>query len=215
MKIFSSEKTPEGLPILVTAGQKKCLHHVYPHSSGGPSHLQILHLVAEDWTQSALLALGFIQVHWDALVAFAKGYNRELEVDKARAKAFNSNISLSPLTGDLTIEGTSAGAGLAMTLLYHVFGIKFSQEVVMTGEITASGRVLAIGDVVAKAGLAEKGGKKTFLLPEASAEDLKAWQGRNKRSGDQPGDGVTATGCSTLWEVLVHAVAPPQSKSFR
>jgi len=102
LRIYSSVKTKK-LPILVAVGDRKlsCLHQVSVTSnSEGPSHLEIFHVTSDDWKESALLALAFIHVNWDALTAlFLKGVGAP-EVAKCKVKAFNSNITLQPLVGD-------------------------------------------------------------------------------------------------------------------
>jgi ATP-dependent Lon protease len=69
-------------------------------------------------------------------------------------------------------DGPSAGTAIFTTLLSLFTGIRVSEEVAMTGEITLRGNVLPVGGIKEKTLAAHRAGIKRVILPERNRKDM-------------------------------------------
>ncbi|HHH84429.1 MAG TPA: endopeptidase La, partial [Firmicutes bacterium] len=68
-------------------------------------------------------------------------------------------------------DGPSAGVTMA-TALYSLFkGVKVSNDLAMTGELSLTGNVLPVGGIREKVVAAKRNGVKKIILPEANRND--------------------------------------------
>jgi len=81
-----------------------------------------------------------------------------------------------------SIEGTSAGASMAMSVVMGLNNQTPRTDVMITGTIDETGKIGKVGSVSEKAKAAKAGGAKIFLVPRGQAADSQTEKTRQCRS---------------------------------
>ena len=79
-------------------------------------------------------------------------------------------------------DGPSAGTAITCAIISRLCGIKISNLVALTGEITLRGNVTAIGGVDSKVSGAKRAGAKKILLPEDNRQDYEKYMKKEKEA---------------------------------
>ena len=148
--------------------------------------------------QASMVALACIRSMWEHWVQLILEGKSGTDKDLARKRAFSSHIILDVLTAGQKVGGCSSSPGICLSLLSMIFGVKFRQDTVVTGDLSASGLILDIGSPGDKADIVAKGGKERLVLPLGSKLKVE-----KEREGDSRlGDRVALLGVLTIWEAL-------------
>jgi len=79
-------------------------------------------------------------------------------------------------------DGPSAGTAITCAIISRLCGIKISNLIALTGEITLRGNVTAIGGVDSKVSGAKRAGAKKVLLPEDNRQDYEKYVKKEKEA---------------------------------
>ena len=158
---------------------------------------------------SSVVALGCIRGLWDHWVNAVYKDKSDSEKDDAKKRAFSSRIILDIQTAGDAVYGTSLAAGMVLSLVSMIFGVKFRQDTVITGELSPSGFIWNIGSPGDKADVVAKGGKERLVLPVQAKELVEKERGERKSSADgesRVGDNVVLIGIVDIWRALSETI---------
>lgn len=106
-----------------------------------------------------------------AALSYIRSKAKELKINPNFFNGKEIHIHLPE--GAIPKDGPSAGITMAMAMYSAVSGIKASNDVAMTGEITLRGKVLPIGGLMEKLLAAKRNDISTVLIPAGNEIDLK------------------------------------------
>ncbi len=129
----------------------------------GVERLTLTGQLGDVMKESAMAALSYIRSNASLF---------GLEDNFYKGKEFHIHLP----EGAIPKDGPSAGITLAIALLSALSGVKASDDVAMTGEITLRGTILPIGGLTEKLLAAKRNGISTVLIPKENEIDLREMQ---------------------------------------
>ncbi|MBQ3859037.1 MAG: endopeptidase La, partial [Clostridia bacterium] len=163
---------------------------VLPVEGGGK--IELTGQLGDVMKESARIAVTWLRAHAD-----------EYGVPKDFYKTKDIHIHVPE--GATPKDGPSAGVTMTTSLVSALSGIPVRHDIAMTGEITLTGRVLAIGGLREKSTAAYTRGIRTLLIPKDNMRDIPELDAAVR-------EGVTFIPCTTLTDVLGHALAKPAAE---
>jgi ATP-dependent Lon protease len=127
--------------------------------SAGKGELKLTGQLGDVMKESALAALSYLKM-------------RAAEFGLPPTFLQDTDVHIHFPAGATPKDGPSAGTAIFTTLLSLFTGIRVSEEVAMTGEITLRGNVLPVGGIKEKTLAAHRAGIKRVILPERNRKDM-------------------------------------------
>ena len=158
----------------------------------GSGKIELTGQLGDVMKESARIAVTWLRAHAD-----------EYGVPKDFYKTKDIHIHVPE--GATPKDGPSAGVTMTTSLVSALSGIPVRHDIAMTGEITLTGRVLAIGGLREKSTAAYTRGIRTLLIPKDNMRDIPELDAAVR-------EGVTFIPCTTLTDVLGHALAKPTAE---
>lgn len=125
----------------------------------GKGELKLTGQLGDVMKESALAALSYLKM-------------RAAEFGLPATFLQDTDVHIHFPAGAVPKDGPSAGTAIFTTLLSLFTGIRVSEEVAMTGEITLRGNVLPVGGIKEKTLAAHRAGIKRVILPERNRKDM-------------------------------------------